>query len=103
MWPAALGTAAQPFKSRTWAAAMTVITDRDGGDLDRTRRLGWARFERAVRREITRRGGQKPCLRIARNLFAALTDTAGRDRPPGRRVGAGRHGAGRLAGRPAPG
>ena len=39
---------------------MTVILDRDGGDLDRTRRLGWARFERAVRREITRRGGQKP-------------------------------------------
>ena len=32
---------------------------------------------RAVRREITRRGGQKPCLRIARNLFAALADPAG--------------------------
>ena len=35
--------------------------DRDGGDLARTRRLGLARFEQAVRREITRRGGQKPC------------------------------------------
>ncbi len=56
---------------------MTVIVDRDGGDLDRTRRLGWARFERAVRREITRHGGQKPSLRIARNLFAALADPAG--------------------------
>jgi transposase len=77
VWPAALSTAAQPFKSRTWAAAMTVIVDRDGGELDRTRRLGWARFERAVRREITRRGGQKPSLRIARNLFAALTDRTG--------------------------
>ena len=40
VWPAALTTAAQPFKSRTWAAAMTVIVDRDGGDLDRTRRWG---------------------------------------------------------------
>ncbi len=36
-----------------------------------------ARFERAVRREITRRGGQKPCLRIVRGLFAALADPAG--------------------------
>jgi transposase len=31
----------------------------------------------AVRREITRRGGQKPCLRIVRGLFAALADPAG--------------------------
>jgi len=30
-----------------------------------------------VRREITRRGGQKPCLRIVRGLFAALSDPAG--------------------------
>lgn len=77
VWPAALATAAQPFKSQTWAAGMHVVLDRDGGDLDRTRRLGWDRFERAVRREVARRGGQKPCLRIARNLFAALTDQTG--------------------------
>ena len=77
VWPAALGTAAHPFRSRTWAAAMSVVVDRDGGDLDRTRRLGWARFERAVRREVTRRGGQRPSLRIARNLYAALADRAG--------------------------
>ena len=76
VWPAALGTARQPFRSRTWAAALTVILDRDGGDLDRTRRLGWARFERVVRREITRRGGQKPSLRIARHLSAALRTTS---------------------------
>jgi hypothetical protein len=30
-----------------------------------------------VRREITRRGGQKPCLRIVRGLFTALADPAG--------------------------
>jgi transposase len=76
VWPAAIETARQPFRSTTWAAAMTVILDRDG-DLDRTRRLGWARFERAVRREIIKRGGQKPSLRIARNLFTALADPAG--------------------------
>ena len=77
VWPAALETARQPFRSQTWAAAMWVILDRDGGDLDRTGRLGLARFERAVRREITKRGGQKPCLRIVRKLFTALADPTG--------------------------
>jgi transposase len=77
VWPAALDTARQPLRSRTWSAGMTVILDRDGADLTRTRRLGLARFEHAVRREITRRGGQKPSLRILRNLFNALGDPAG--------------------------
>ena len=53
------------------------MLERDGGDLDRTRRLGWGRFERAVRREVARRGGQRLGLRIARNLYAALADPAG--------------------------
>jgi len=77
VWPAALETARQPFRSKTWAAAMSVVVDRDGGDLERTRRLGLARFERAVRREVTKRGGQKPCLRIVRKLFTALADPPG--------------------------
>ena len=85
VWPAALQTARQPFRSRTWAATMWVILDRDGGDFARTRRLGLARLETAVRREITKRGGQKPCLRIVRKLFAALADPTG--------VLAHRHGA----------
>jgi transposase len=77
VWPAALDTARQPLRSKTWAAAMAVILDRDGGDLARTRRLGLARFERAVRRELIRQGGQKPALRIVRGLFAALDDPTG--------------------------
>jgi transposase len=77
VWPAALETASRPFRSATWAAAMSVILDRDGGDRARTHRLGLARFEALVRREITKQGGQKPCLRIARNLYAALTDPTG--------------------------
>src|SRR5205807_8963343 len=52
VWPAALETARQPFRSTTWTAAMSVILDRDGGDLTRTRRLGLERFEAAVRRKI---------------------------------------------------
>ena len=77
VWPAALDTAKQPFRSHTWAAAMQVIFERDGGELDRTRRLGAARFEQAVRRQILRQGRQKPCLRIAHKLFAALADPTG--------------------------
>jgi transposase len=76
-WPAALGTARQPFRSGTWMASLSVIAGRDGGDFARTRRLGAARSEHAVRREIIRRGGQKPCLRIVRGLFTALSDPAG--------------------------
>ena len=101
VWPAALDTAKQPFRSRTWTAAMTVICDRDGGDLARTRRLGAARFEQAVRREIIRRGGCKPSLRILRHLFTALADPTGGDRPPARCAGAGRVPAAGLA-RPPP-
>jgi transposase len=76
-WPAALDTARQPFKSATWIGSLLVIAGRDGGDFGRTRRLGVARFEQAVRREITRRGGKKPCGRILRGMFAALADPAG--------------------------
>ncbi len=54
-----------------------MIAGRDGGDFSRTRRLGGARSGQAVRREITRRGGHKPCLRIVRAMFAALSDPAG--------------------------
>jgi transposase len=84
VWQAALEVAQRPFRSATWVAAMTVVMGRggggrghDGGDLARTRRLGLARFERAVRAEVTRRGGVRPCLRIVRRLFAALADPAG--------------------------
>jgi transposase len=77
VWPAALDAAQQPFRSTTWIAALTVIAGRDGGDLDRTQRLGAARFEHAIRRQILKQGRQKPCLRIARRLFTALADPAG--------------------------
>jgi transposase len=77
VWPAALETAKHPFRSATWVAALNVVVRRDGGDLARTRRLGAARFERAVRAEVVRRGGVRPCLPIARRMFAALEDRAG--------------------------
>jgi transposase len=77
VWPAALETANWPFRSKTWPAALWVVLDRDGGDFTRTRRLGLTRFEQQVRREITKRGGQRSCLRIVRKLFTALADPTG--------------------------
>jgi transposase len=77
VWPAVLDCAQQPFRSHTWIAALSVVVERDGGDLTRTRQLGWTRFETAVRRLIVKHGRQKPCLRIARRIFAALADPAG--------------------------
>jgi transposase len=77
VWPACLDAARKPFDSRTWCAGMTVIIQRDGGDLARTHRLGLRRFENAIRRELPRWQCQKPCRRIIRLLFAALRDPAG--------------------------
>jgi transposase len=77
VWSAVLDAAAQPFKSITWVAAMTVVVARDDGNLARTRRLGLDRFTRLVRAEVTRRGKAKPSLRIVRKIFAALTAAAG--------------------------
>lgn len=77
VWPAALTTAKQPFKSITWVAAIRVLMLRDGGDFTRTRRLGQARFEHQVRAEVVRRGRIKPCLRIVTKLWAAIADQAG--------------------------
>jgi transposase len=76
-WPAALQAAAQPFKSATWCAAMTVVLDRCDGDPARLRRLGPARFDRAVRRELPRWQAQRPCGRITRRVFDACSDHTG--------------------------
>lgn len=76
VWPAALDTARQPFRSVTCGGDVGARRA-DRGDLARTRRLGAARFEQAVRRELTPPWPQKPCLRIVRGMFAALADPAG--------------------------
>jgi transposase len=61
----------------TWRASLAVVLDRCAGDLGRVRRLGLDRFTAAVRRELARWGGRRPCLRIIRAVFAALADPAG--------------------------
>jgi hypothetical protein len=76
-WPAVLAASGSPFRSVSWCASLAVVLDRCAGDLRRVRRLGLDRFTAAVRRELPRWGGIRPCLRIIRAVFAALVDPAG--------------------------
>src|ERR1022692_4657564 len=76
-WPAVLSASGSPFRSVSWRAALAVTLDRCAGDLARVRRMGLDRFTAAVRRELPRWGATRPCLRIVRAVFAALSDPAG--------------------------
>jgi hypothetical protein len=52
VWPAALLTARQPFRSSTWTAAMSIVVGRDGGDLARRANPVYAaRFTHLTTRE----------------------------------------------------
>ena len=77
VWPAVLDASGSPFRSASWRASLAVVLDRAAGDLSRVRRLGLAGFTAAVRRELPRWGASRPCLRIVRAVFAALSDPAG--------------------------
>ena len=54
------GPFAGTHASGTWVAGMHVLMTRDGGDFTRTTRWGPARFEHAVRKELTRPGKIRP-------------------------------------------
>jgi transposase len=77
VWPAVLGAAASPFRSKTWCAALAVVLQRCAGDPRRLRRLSEARFTAAVRRELPQWQGLRPNLRIVRAVFQALADHYG--------------------------
>ncbi len=76
-WPAVLAASGSSFRSVSWCASLAVVPGRCAGDLRRVRRLGPDRFTAAVRRELPRWGGIRPCLRIIRAVFAALAGPAG--------------------------
>lgn len=73
-WPAALDAAAEPLDSKNWLTAMAVLLDRIGlsGDLEVIRRWGSARFQAAVKRELTAKSRWNG--RILQALFEAATD-----------------------------
>jgi hypothetical protein len=70
VWPAALDAAAEPFWSTTWVAALTVIVDRDDGNLARTRRLGLDRLTRWCAPRSSTGERAKPCLELVWQCLA---------------------------------
>ncbi len=76
-WPGVLEAAAKPFESTNWCAALAVVLERCNGHPERLARLGLARFEAAVVRELPRWGGQRRRRAIISAVFTALVDPTG--------------------------
>jgi transposase len=76
-WPVVTETCAQPFESKTWLAAMQLVTSRCGGQPARLAAMGEEAFTGAVRAAVRDWGGQKARGPIICRVFAALTDTEG--------------------------
>jgi len=76
-WPTVTEACAQPFESRTWLAAMQLVTSRCGGQPARLAAMGEQAFTAAVRAAVRDWGGQKAWGPISARVFAALTDTDG--------------------------
>ena len=71
-----LTAAADPLDSVTWRAAVTVTLACTGSDPARLRRLGYARFARAVTVELGLWDGKRRCHRVLGAVWAAATDPA---------------------------
>jgi transposase len=76
-WPVVTEACAHPLESKTWLAALQVVTDRCGGDPARLAVLGLEGFTALVRQAVPGWGGQRPAAAICRRIFAALADTEG--------------------------
>jgi transposase len=76
-WPAVMQACARPLLSRTWLAALQVVTARCGGDPGTLAGMGERAFTAAVRGAVAGWGGKKAWGTISARVFAALTDAEG--------------------------
>ena len=76
-WPTVMETCAQPLLSKTWLAAVQLVTSRCGGQPGRLAAMGLEAFIALVRGAAAGWGGQKAWRTICGRIFAALTDTEG--------------------------
>jgi transposase len=76
-WPTVMETCAQPLLSRTWLAAVQVVTSRCGGQPGRLAGMGEEAFTALVRGAAGDWGASRAWGPICRRIFAALTDTEG--------------------------
>lgn len=78
-WPAVLDTAADPLRSATWLACLSVALTGAGaeGDLEAVHARGQRPFLDTARAGLPVWGAYRICRRIAVAMFAALTDSGG--------------------------
>jgi transposase len=76
-WPVVTGTCAEPFNSKTWLAALQVVTSRCGADPGKLAVMGEEAFTALVRGAVPGWGGQKGWGPVRGRIFAALTSTEG--------------------------
>src|ERR1017187_7395799 len=76
-WPVVTETCAEPFNSKTWLAALQVVTSQCGADPGKLAVMGQEAFTALVRGTVPGWGGQKGWGPICTSIFAALTSTEG--------------------------
>jgi transposase len=76
-WPAVTETCADPLESRTWLAALQLVTGRCGGQPARLAAPGEQAFTAAVRGAVAGWGATKAWGPIIGRVFTALTSTEG--------------------------
>jgi hypothetical protein len=76
-WPTVTETCAQPLESRTWLAALQVVTSRCGADPGKLAVMGPEAFTALVRGAVPGWGGKKGWGTICGRIFAVLTSTEG--------------------------
>ena len=76
-WPTVTETCVQPLESKTWLAAVQLVTGRCGADPGKLAAMGPEAFTALVRSAVGSWGGKKAWGTICGRVFAALTDTEG--------------------------
>ena len=76
-WPVVTEACAQPFKSKTWLAALQAVASRCGGQPEDLADLGVEAFTGLVRSAVPGWGGQRVRGPICQAVFSALTSAEG--------------------------
>ncbi len=76
-WPAVTETCADPLESRTWLAALEIVTARCGADPGELAAVGREEFTALIRGAVTGWGITRAHGPICARVFTALTDTEG--------------------------
>ena len=76
-WPTVTEACAQPLLSKTWLAAVQLVTGRCGGQPGTLAAMGEQEFTALVRAAVPGWGGQRAFGPVAGRVFAALTSTEG--------------------------